>query len=233
MTRSQASVGLWSLLVAVAVCASACKRKTPPPPPPAPIVATASASEAASYAPPPTVPDPVVPASAESPGAAAYADGGAPKGYELAKVLDVMDQDEGAAVLLVDPSGTTVLPIFVGGTEALTIKLRLGGEHYPRPLTHDLLLSLLKELGGHAVKVQVDELRGDIFVGSVFVRTGTRVLQLDARPSDAIAMALGSGVPIYVSKSVMLAAGARREDLDHDPSGDALGKHKRGNPVSL
>ena len=148
-------------------------------------------------------------------------------------MLDVLEQDEGAAVLLVDPSGTMVLPIFVGGTEALTIKLRLDGEHYPRPLTHDLLLSLVKELGGRAVKVQVDELRGDTFLGSVFVETGGRVLQLDARPSDAIAMALGSRVPIFVSRSVMLAAGVRRAELDRDPGADALGKHKRGNPISL
>lgn len=178
-------------------------------------------------------PPPVAPASATSPTAAAYADGGAPRGYELAKVLDLVQQEDSAAVLLVDPSGTTVLPIFVGGTEALTIELRIDGQHYARPLTHDLLLSLVKELGGEPVKVQVDDLRGDVFVGSVFVKTDGRVLQLDARPSDAIALALGSGVPIFVSKSVMLAAGVRREEIERGRPGDVLGKQKHGNPISL
>jgi bifunctional DNase/RNase len=224
MDRSKARVVSWALLVVVASCVPACRRK---PPPPAPLVASASAS----FAPPPAEPAPVSPAGAGSPSVAEYADGGAPKGYELARVLDVVREGDGAAVLLVDPGGTTVVPIFVGGTEALTIELRLGGEHYPRPLTHDLLLSLVKELGGRPVKVQVDELRGDTFIGSVFVKTDSRVMQLDARPSDAIALALGAGAPIYVARSVMLQAGMRREDLER--SGDALGKQKRGNPISL
>jgi len=216
------------LLVAALGCAvpatSSCKRR-PQPAAPAASASTASAAPPATTAPLPT-------ASAVEPSAAAFADGGAPRGYELAKVWDVVATGDGAAVLLIDAKKTTVLPIFVGGTEALTIELRAVGEHYERPLTHDLLSSLVKELGGRPVKAQIDDLRDDTFFGSVFVRQGDRILQLDARPSDAIALALGSGTPLYVSQAVMLTSGVPRDQID-DEKAKNLATRKRGNPISL
>ncbi len=166
------------------------------------------------------------------PTAAAFADGGAPKGYERATVWDLVPAEDGAAVLLLDSSSTTVLPIFVGGTEALTIRLDMDGKRYERPLTHDLLTSLLRELGASAVKSQIDDVRDDTYFGSVFVRQGERIVQLDARPSDAIAIALGSGAPLYVSRSVMLASGVPREELEKQEK-EQITKRKRGKPISL
>lgn len=186
----------------------------------------------------PAVPAPaaaaVVPVgSAIEPSPAAFADGGAPSGYERASVWDVVQAGEGAAVLLIDSKHVTVLPIFVGGTEALTIQLRADGARYERPLTHDLLSSLVRELGGAPVKSQIDDLRDDTYFGSVFVRQGDRVLQLDARPSDAIAIALGSGAPLYVSRSIMLASGVPREQIEKDEKDQAIEKRKKGNRISL
>jgi bifunctional DNase/RNase len=178
-----------------------------------------------------STPEPLPLSSAIVPSAAAFADGGAPKGYEHATVWDLIPTGEGAAVLLLDSSHTTVLPIFVGGTEALTIRLDLDGTHRERPLTHDLLASIVRELGGQPIKAQIDDLRDDTFFGSIFVRQGDRVLQLDARPSDAIAIALGSGAPLYVSRSVMLTSGLPREDLEKaQKSRETL---KRKPPISL
>ncbi len=153
-------------------------------------------------------------------------------GYEEATVWDVVPSPNGAAVLLLDSTRTAVLPIFVGVTEAITIELRMGGKTYPRPLTHDLLGTLVRELGAAAVKVQVDDVRDDTFIGSVFVRQGERILELDARPSDAIAIALGSGVPLYVSRSIMLSAGVRREDIDNADHGARVSP-KHVDPISL
>jgi uncharacterized protein len=169
--------------------------------------------------------------SVVEPSAAAFADGGAPAGYEHATVWDLVPAGDGAAVLLLDASSTTVLPIFVGGTEALSIRLTMDGKHFGRPLTHDLLASLVRGLGGEAVKVQIDDLRDDTFFGSVFVRQGARVIQLDARPSDAIAIALGSGAPLYVSRSVMLSSGLPREDLEKEEQRRSVGKRRI--PISL
>jgi bifunctional DNase/RNase len=214
-------------LVCGVVCAPGCKRQPRGTPSP-------SASVARSSAPlPPPAPVPLPVDSAIAPTGAAFADGGAPTGYERTTVWDVVPSGEGAAVLLIDAKQMTVLPIFVGGTEALTIRLRADGTRYQRPLTHDLLSSLVKALGGVAVKTQIDDFRDDTYFGSIFVRQGERVLQLDARPSDAIALALGSGVPLYVSRSVMLASGVTREEIEQDEKEQQIARRKRGNRTSL
>jgi bifunctional DNase/RNase len=193
--------------------------------------AAASSSASTAALPPPPAPAPA--ASATVPSQAAFADGGAPTGYERASVWDVVPAGDGAAVLLIDTKQLTVLPIFVGGTEALTIQLRADGERYERPLTHDLLSSLVHELGGSPVKSQIDDLRDDTYFGSIFVCQGDRILQLDARPSDAIAIALGSGAPLYVSRSVMLESGVPREQIEKEEKNQAITKRKKGNRISL
>jgi bifunctional DNase/RNase len=131
-----------------------------------------------------------------------------PAGYVEARVLDVVDTSSGATVYLVVDAEGLVLPMLVGGTEATTIDLRASGKHYVRPLTHDLLSDTIRELGGRAVKVQVDELRANTFIGSVFLeRPDGTVATLDARPSDCIALALGAKIPIYLKHSVLVEAG--------------------------
>jgi bifunctional DNase/RNase len=212
-------------LACVGAMMGGCKRRTHE------VAPTPSATLAERQGLSPSPPDRLPPGSAVVPSAAAFADGGAPKGYEHATVWDLVPAGDGAAVLLLDSSHTTVLPIFVGGTEALTIRLDLDGTHYGRPLTHDLLASIVKELGGQPVKAQIDDLRDDTYFGSVFVRQGERILQLDARPSDAIAIALRSGAPLYVSRSIMLSSGVPREEVEKDEKERDVGKKK--NPISL
>jgi hypothetical protein len=148
--------------------------------------------------------------SAEARAAAGSHD--APQGYVEMTVGDVTSTGEGHAVLLVDESSDVVVPIFIGPNEAMSIDLRHRKQRYQRPLTHDLLDSILHELGGSLVKVQIDDIKDNTFVGAVFVRTPTRVVELDARPSDAIALALGNHVPIFVARRVIEQAGVHRDD---------------------
>jgi uncharacterized protein len=136
-----------------------------------------------------------------------------PAGYVRMEVRQVVSLSEGEAVLLVDGQ-RTVLPIFIGGTEAVSIALRLRNEPAPRPLTHDLLDSIVRQLGGELVKVQVDRLVGGIYIGSVFLRTAHGIRRIDARPSDAIALAIGNRVPIYVARTVLDQSGLQPDDLD-------------------
>src|SRR5690242_19912589 len=119
---------------------------------------------------------------------------GMPVGYVEVRPLQIVDVGDGGAVLLVEPSAERVLPIFIGGTEAASSDVRLRNAKAQRPLTHDLLDALLARLHASLVKVQVDELRNGIFIGSVFVRANGRVFRVDARPSDAIALAIGNKV---------------------------------------
>jgi len=138
---------------------------------------------------------------------------GIPSDYVDAHVMQVVGLPEGAVVLLLDETTLAVLPIFVGGTEATSIVLRMRSAAPPRPLTHDLLDTVMNKLHGALVKVQVDELRDGVYVGSIFVRTEGRVIRIDARPSDALALAIGNHVPIYVAKKVFDEAGAPRDEI--------------------
>ncbi len=128
---------------------------------------------------------------------------GIPRGYQVMKPISA----EANAVLLVDEQQTTLLPIFIGTTEAHSIDARLRKHTPPRPLTHDLFDAALRELGAELVRVQVDDLRSGVFFGSVFLRKGARIIELDARPSDAIALAVGNDIPVYVAEHVVRAAG--------------------------
>ena len=155
-----------------------------------------------------------------------------PDQVEMKVAAVVPSKGGGAAVLLVEaasrgtpspaaqggsPARRKVVPIFVGAAEALSIDLRLNKRRPERPLTHDLLDSIVRELGAKVVRVQVDELRDGVFIGTVFVqRPGERVARVDARSSDAIALALGNGLPIWVARKVIDAAGVNPESLERD-----------------
>lgn len=139
-----------------------------------------------------------------------------PPGYVEARVLDVVAAKGGGnAVLVLADTENLVMPIYVGDTEAMTIQLRFQGKHYVRPLTHDLLSQTIKELGGRAIKVQVDDLRDNTYIGTAFIeRNDGSVVALDARPSDCIALALGAKIPIYVKRSVLVNAGIPRAQIE-------------------
>jgi bifunctional DNase/RNase len=139
----------------------------------------------------------------------------APSGYIPMHAVDVVDTRDGEAVLLVDEKEAVAVPIFIGGSEAMSIRLRLGKRRYERPLTHDLLDALMRELGAQLVKVQVDDLKSNTYLGSIFVRAHARLFELDARPSDAIALALGNRAPIFVAcKVIEMTAIPRSSFLD-------------------
>jgi uncharacterized protein len=101
-----------------------------------------------------------------------------------------------------------VLPIFVGSTEATAIALALGDQSAPRPLTHDLLVTLVETLHAHVERVEVTELRDGTFFAVLAVSGPTGERRLDSRPSDAIALAVRVDAPLFVSGLVLDEAGA-------------------------
>jgi uncharacterized protein len=101
-----------------------------------------------------------------------------------------------------------VLPIFIGGPEAVAIALALGGQPPPRPLTHDLLAALIETLDAHVDHVEVTEVRQGTFVAELAVRGPHGGVSLDSRPSDAIALALRVDAPLFASDAVLDEAGA-------------------------
>jgi bifunctional DNase/RNase len=106
-----------------------------------------------------------------------------------------------------------LLPIFIGGREAVAIALALSGETPPRPLTHDLLAALIDSLDAHVDHIEVTEVRDGTFLAELVVAGPHGGVNLDSRPSDAIALALRVDAPMFASDAVLAEAGALVPDL--------------------
>jgi bifunctional DNase/RNase len=107
-------------------------------------------------------------------------------------------------VVLKDADDKLFLPIWVGIFEANAIALQLENVTTPRPMTHDLLKNALAELDAQVTRIVISDLRDSTFFAQIRINvSGDRTLELDARPSDAIALALRTEAPIYVSQSVL------------------------------
>src|ERR1700737_539362 len=100
--------------------------------------------------------------------------------------------------ILKDNSGDAVLPIWVGIYEANAIAMEIERVTTPRPMTHDLIKNLLMGLDAHVHKVVVNELRDDTFFAVIWMERDGKVISMDSRPSDALALALRVDCPIYV-----------------------------------
>ena len=109
-----------------------------------------------------------------------------------------------------------VLPIFIGGLEATAIALAVAGEAPPRPLTHDLMATLVESLDGHVDAAEVTELRDGSFLARLAVHGPAGDHYVDTRPSDAIALAMRVGAPLFVSESVLDEAGTLPAPDDED-----------------
>jgi uncharacterized protein len=146
-----------------------------------------------------------------------------PEGYVRMVVGGVAPTPHGNAVLLSDERGTVGLPIFVGEGEALSILVRLRQHPFQRPLTHDLLDTIMRRLGGSIESVRVDAVKNNVFFATVLVRSKDRVFEVDSRASDAIALAVGNNAPIFVARPVIEQAGIDVRDLERRKPGPAPG----------
>jgi len=110
------------------------------------------------------------------------------------------------AILLKEINGNRRLPIIIGAFEAQAIALEIEGIKPPRPLTHDLLKQVLDNLGAAVMEIVIDELRENTFYAKIVLEVSALTNEVDARPSDAIALAVRTQSPIYVAEKVMEAA---------------------------
>jgi bifunctional DNase/RNase len=108
-------------------------------------------------------------------------------------------------VVLREPESGSVLPIWIGGAEAQAIALVLHGVVPPRPMTHDLMASLIAELRAEVEEVVVTDLRNNTYFGVVRLRVAgdKKIREVDSRPSDALALALRTGAPIRVARKIL------------------------------
>ena len=140
-------------------------------------------------------------------------------------------------IVLRDEEGQRVLPIWVGVFEANAIALQIENVQTPRPMTHDLLKNVIDDLRGHVERIVVCELKENTFYATIYIRVDGRIQTVDARPSDAIALALRTRSKIFVEHTVIENARSvemSRESMDvgrlqkwlESLSEDELGKYK-------
>ncbi len=125
-----------------------------------------------------------------------------PVRMELARIL-IRETDDTHVVELREADGERVFPIVIGLNEAAAIERRLMGQQPPRPQTHELLANVIEALGYQLEKVLINDLKQHTFYARLHLRRGEEVVDVDSRPSDAIALGVASDTPIFVAEHVL------------------------------
>ncbi len=123
-------------------------------------------------------------------------------------------------VILKEKDSDRYLPIWIGASEADAIAIKLQEVSVPRPLTHDLLHNVLGELGAQIRHILVSGLDHETFFAKIMVAFGDRMIPIDSRPSDALALAVRARVPIFAEEDVLAKAGVK---LDQEEGGAVIG----------
>jgi bifunctional DNase/RNase len=134
---------------------------------------------------------------------------------ELSRIF-IREMTDMQIIELTEIDGERTFPIVVGLPEAFAIERRLKGIEIPRPQTHDLLASVIKHLGGQLKEIIINDLVDGTFYARLIVDQNGQELEIDSRPSDAIALGVAEDVPIYVAEHVLA-----QTQTDGEPDGDS------------
>jgi len=137
----------------------------------------------------------------------------------------------GFVILLKGEADNRTLPIFIGTVEAQSIALFIGNVQIPRPLTHDLLKSVLEHLDCSLKRIEVCDLREGTFIARLILSCDGGEIEVDSRPSDAIALALRTSSPIFVDERVMDEAGRVFTELETEISGGDEKSDEKQSPL--
>lgn len=119
--------------------------------------------------------------------------------YQI-RISETQDQQ---LIVLKEVDGERKFPILIGTTEAYAIERRLKGIATPRPLTHDLLATVIEHLGGTISRIEINNLQDHTFFARIQIQQNGHSFDIDSRPSDAIALGIATTVPIYVAEHVL------------------------------
>jgi hypothetical protein len=138
--------------------------------------------------------------------------------------LAIDEKTQTPVVLLSEKEGRRVLPIWIGPNEANSIAMELAERKFQRPLTHDLLRTVIEGLGAQVPKIAIVDLRDKTYFARVYLSRDEEVLTIDARPSDCIALALRTKSPIFVAEELLRDADEETDDMKSDQSMEDLQK---------
>jgi uncharacterized protein len=125
---------------------------------------------------------------------------------ELNKII-ISEMQPEQIIVLKEVDGERKFPIVIGSNEAMAIDRRLKGVPTPRPMTHDLLANIIESMGGTMEKIEINDLQEHTFFAKIHIRQNGKSVQIDSRPSDAIALGIASVLPIYVAEHVLAEVG--------------------------
>ena len=125
---------------------------------------------------------------------------------ELSKII-INEASDQQIIVLKEHLGSRSFPIVIGIVEIFAIDRRLKGILPPRPMTHDLLDSVITNLGARVEKIVINDLRNHTFYAKIVLNLDGRIIEVDSRPSDAIALGAASGAPIFVAEQVFEKVG--------------------------
>ncbi len=126
---------------------------------------------------------------------------------ELKRII-ITEDSEQQVIYLKELSGERSFPIVIGNSEALAIDRRLKGLPTPRPYTHELLSSVIEKLEGKLERIVINDLQDHTFFARLVIRQNGKMVEVDCRPSDAIALGIAGQVPIFVADHVINEVGA-------------------------
>ena len=121
---------------------------------------------------------------------------------ELRRII-ISEVDDHQVIILKEVDGERSFPIVIGIFEATSINRRVKGESSPRPLTHDLIIAVAEQLGGEVQDIIISDLEEHTYFAKLRIRKEGELVEVDCRPSDAIALAVTAKVPIYVNEQVL------------------------------
>lgn len=124
---------------------------------------------------------------------------------ELHKII-INEAQDPQVIVLREVSGERQFPMVIVKDLALAIRRRLNGFHSERPMTHDLLANIIEQMGGKLDQIRITNLQDGTYFARIIIRQGDKTLDIDSRPSDAIALGVANSVPIYVEEHVLDAA---------------------------
>ena len=124
---------------------------------------------------------------------------------ELSRII-INETSDQQIIVLKELEGDRSLPIVIGIAEIFAIDRRLKGILPPRPMTHELLDSIIKSLGAKIIKIVITDLRHHTFFAKIYLSLNGKIIEIDSRPSDAIALGVASKTPIYVEDQVFQKA---------------------------
>ncbi len=138
--------------------------------------------------------------------------------------LALDERTDTPVVILQEVNGKRLLPIWIGRAEARAIAMELAGQKFQRPLTHDLIKTIIEALDASVDKIAIVELKENTFYAKIFIEKGDEIVGIDARPSDSIAIALRTRSPIYVAEE-LLRSQPVSEELTEDEKAEALRRY--------